>query len=172
MNLQELLLSTLSRANTDYIAHWATEEPVNFEELYQLIFSDNLRLAWRATWVVEKTHLLQPELLTEKLPELMIALPTFKVDGIKRSVLLIILRSSQSTDIPVELINTCFDWMMSSTESFAVQVNSMKVLDKICRQIPDLRQELMTCLSGDLSNKSAGLQAAARIIHQSNRRLL
>ena len=164
MDIQDFLLSSLSRANTDYAAHWATENSENFEELYQLMFFENPKIAWRAAWVMEKVQLLKPELFTEKIPEIITALPTFQHDGSKRCLLLVVLRSPLPNPIPVELINFCFDLMMSKKTSIAIQANAMKVLDKICKQEPDLRNELELFLKDDLSEYSKGFRASARKI--------
>ncbi|MDL2262860.1 hypothetical protein LJC11_05105, partial [Bacteroidales bacterium OttesenSCG-928-I21] len=152
------------RNNTDYAANWALENPENFEELYQLIFSENAKVAWRAAWVLEKSQLKHSEIFTDKITEIISSLPHFKHDGSKRCLLLIIMRSPLPDPIPVDLINICFDWMMSAKESVAVQVNSMKILDKICEQEPDLRHEMNMCLSGDLSDYSKGFQTTAKNI--------
>ena len=168
MQIKDFLLSSLSRTTIDYAAHWATENVENFNELYQLIFSENLKIAWRAAWVIEKVQLLKPELLIEKLPEIITALPFFPHDGSKRSLLLVILRSPLPDPIPVELINMCFDWLMSKQTSVAIQVNCMKVLDKICLQEPDLRCELELFLKDDLSEYSNGFRTSARNILKKN----
>ena len=159
---KDFLLSSLSRVHIDYIAHWATENAANFEELYCLIFDNDQKTAWRAAWAIEKVCKLQSELLTEKIPEIIAALPHFRHDGSKRCLLLVILQSPLPQPIPVVLINICFEWLVSPKESGAVQVNSLKVLDKISKQEPDLKQEIALCLSGDLSDYSVGYRAAAR----------
>ena len=159
---KDFLLSSLSRVHIDYIAHWATENTANFEELYALIFDNDKKTAWRAAWAIEKISEIQPELLTVKIPEIIATLPNFRHDGSKRCLLLVILRLPLPQPIPVELINICFEWLVSPKESIAVQVNSLKVLDKIAKQEPDLKQEIALCLSGDLSDYSVGYQAAAR----------
>jgi len=164
MHIQEFLSSSVSRANIDYAAHWTIENPENFNELYQLIFSKNPNIAWRAAWVAEKAQLLKPELLIEKLPEIITALPYFQHDGSKRILLLIILRSPLPNPIPVELINTCFDWLMSKQTSVGIQVNCMKILANICLQEPDLRHELELFLNNDLSEYSYGFRTSARKI--------
>ncbi|MDR0874324.1 MAG: hypothetical protein LBN27_12820 [Prevotellaceae bacterium] len=158
----DFLLSSLSRRHTDQIALWATESDENFEELYQLIFAKDPKTAWRAAWAVEKVCERQPERLAPKLAEIIAALPHFRHDGSKRSLLLVILRAPLPEPIPVELINLCFEWLVSPRESVAVQVNCLKVLDKIARREPDLQQEIALYLSGDLSEYSVGYRTAAR----------
>jgi hypothetical protein len=162
MDIQEFLETPVSRRYTDSAARWAAETESNFNELYQLIFSDDSKIAWRAAWAVEKVQLIKPELLEGKISEIIAALPHFKADGSKRSLLLVILNAPIPNPIPVELINLCFDWMLSDKESIAVQVNSMKVLEKICGQEPDLKNEMNVSLSRDLSVCSKGFQATAR----------
>lgn len=168
MDIKEFLLSSISRSNADYAAHWAADSEENFNTLYQLIYSDNLKLAWRSAWVLEKTQIIYPELFHEQLLlEIIEALPHFKHDGSKRCLLLIIFRSPLPEPIPVNLINLCFDWMVSPQESIAVQGNSMRLLEKICMQEPDLKNEMIACLSGDLSIYSKGYQSSARKVVKS-----
>jgi hypothetical protein len=160
-DLEVFLLSSLSKNTIEYSVLWALEDKKNFEELYQLVFSENLKLAWRAAWVLEKIHLKQPDLVVNKISELISALPGFKHDGQKRCSLLIILRSPLPDPISVELINICFDWLVSPKESIAIRVNCMKILEKICQAEPDLTNELILCLNDDFSKCSKGFQKAA-----------
>ena len=159
---KDFLLSLLSRRHIDHIAHWATESDANFEEIYRLVFDSDSKTAWRAAWAMEKACELQPALLTPKIPEIIAALPHFRHHGSKRCLLLAMLRAPLPQPVPVALINICFNWLVSPKESIAVQVNSLKMLDKIAQQEPDLRQEIALCLRGDLSDYATGYRTAAR----------
>ena len=69
-----------------------------FEQLYQLIFSNDKRLAWRSCWIIDTASELVPDLLSDKIPEIISGLLTTKNASLKRHFTRILCRYK----IPIE----------------------------------------------------------------------
>jgi len=162
MNLEELLLSNLSRSFVDHVVLSIEEQPSLFDELYPLVFSDNTKVAWRATWVLAHLQDKVPTLLDQKMLELIDFIPQAKHDGIRRSLIYIV-SNAVLEEYPVEFINLCFDWMLSPKQPPAIQVYCMRSLFQICKIYPDFKPELQACLDNvEPNDYSKGFNAARK----------
>jgi hypothetical protein len=161
--IKEILLSGISRSLVDHVAEAAAHEPEVFDELYALIFCDEPKVAWRATWVAEKLFEKHPELLQDKIPELIALLPHTLHDGSRRSLLIIIGRSKAYQHFNVDFINRCFEWMLSPSQAFAVQVHCMRILTDYCQVMPEFTGELIATLENtEPADYSKAFAAAKR----------
>ena len=161
--IKEILLSGISRELVDHVAEAAANEPEVFDELYALIFCDEPKVAWRATWVCEKLFEKHPVLLQGKIPELIALLPHTLHDGSRRSLLIIIEQSKAYEYFDVDFINLCFEWMLSPLQAFAVQVHCMRILTDYCEVIPEFAGELIAYLeNADPVEYSPAFAAAKR----------
>jgi dihydroorotase len=85
--------------------------------------------------------------------------------AVKRNVV----RTLQYVDIPEtlhgEVMNTCFDLLADPSETVAVRVFSMTVLDRLSAQYPEIRQELKVIIEDVLEQGcTAAFRARARIV--------
>lgn len=161
MNFETRILERFPNNAIHEIYNEVIDNPLLLNELFMLIYHENLTVAWRTAWILEKIQLQRPALFLSKTEELIEALPYFKHQGSRRSVLKI-LENTDFSEIPVTLINLCFDWLLSPKETIAVRALCIKILQKVCRQEPDFVPELRLCLSELSAEKSSGMRASIR----------
>ncbi|NLO70490.1 MAG: hypothetical protein GX102_06030 [Porphyromonadaceae bacterium] len=159
-----MLSSAMGRNEVDWLCRDALSDIDNFEFLFDLIFSHDNQIAWRAAWVIEKVSEKSIENFKnthkDRLQELIL---TSSHGGLRRLVLSIIFNLPLRQPISVEFINRCFEQMMLVKEPVSVQVLSMKILEKVCEIEHDLSQELETALlSLDSDLFSKGFVAARK----------
>ena len=88
-----------------------------------------------------------------------------RFSGQQRLALSAVLHLGLPENISVELINTCFERMLSPKSPTAVQALSMKLLFAFCQREPDFKQELKACLSSvDIENYSVGFKTVRKNI--------
>lgn len=146
-NYLEHLCRPLSKRFVDYIVMEIFANPSDFDFVYKLIFDASEKVAWRAAWACQKISEKHPEWFTNK-RFLELALFTISTShgGLQRGCLSILNNIPLPDPIPVDFLNACFEWMISSKSLVAVQVLSMKMVHKICKVEPDFRSELIAYL--------------------------
>lgn len=112
-----------------------------FEEIYNLIFSENPRIAWHAAWVIDHVSEAEPWRLESHVNEIIDLLPNLKSTALKRHFT----RMLNSQEIPDDKAGKLLDVLynlLSPSEAIAVRANSMNLLCKIAQKEPDLQAEL------------------------------
>jgi len=147
MEFAPILKSNLSRKLVDDIALIVSDDNSVFDEIFELIEHSDEKICWRATWACEKIVDLNPELFTvshfEKINSLVL---NTKHDGQRRILLSIILKLQRTYSIPVSVINSCFNWIISDNQPIAVQSLALKLLVAFCQTEPDFKIELLAYL--------------------------
>lgn len=164
MDYREHLRQPLSKRFVDILALEIFANPTDFDVVYQLIFDDNEKVAWRAAWACQKISAKHPEWFNNihfiELAKLTIST---KQGGLQRGCLSVLNNIPLPNSIPVEFINACFDWMVSFKSPIAVQALSMKMLLRICQKEPDFKPELVAYLENiDFENYSAGFKSTRK----------
>lgn len=116
-----------------------------FEQIYLLIFSDDPRLAWHACWIVDKASEQCPNLLNDKITQLIKTLLFTQDRSIKRHLTRILCRSQIPDVLLGDLVSRSFD-LLQPAEAVAVRVNAMQLLFNITQYQPDLKGELASVL--------------------------
>lgn len=129
--------------------------------LWELIVENSYPVSWRAAWVYAKVAYSNPSLVVHHLPLYTKYLNSFTHDGQKREILRVILLFPLENQDMGLLLNTCFSWISTSTESAAVKVHSMEIVYRISEVEPDIKPELKLLIlqqisDGDPSFKSRG----------------
>ncbi len=157
------LSQALSKKVIDSVVESVIDNPDLFDELEGLIYLPDSRTAWRAAWAL--AHMCSKDVsffTPERLEKLSVFLLRTDNEGIQRSLLSIILKSAW-TDFPVEMINRCFEWMLSPQKPPAIQVYSMYILVNLCKKYPEFTEELILSLeNGDDSFYTKGFASAKR----------
>lgn len=147
MDYRTHLHKPLSLRFVDQLVDEIFAHPTDFDSVYQLVFDKDEKVAWRAAWACQKISEKHPEWFSQKhfseLAELAISTAH---GGLQRGCLAVLNNLPLPNPIPVDLLNACFEWMVSSKSAVAVQALSMKILFRICQVEPDFRTELMACL--------------------------
>ena len=127
--LDDLLLTEMSRRNTDLIAGLVVQKPELFIELFSLYADNKEPVSRRAAWVIDTVSEKNPELLAPYLNDLVRLLPLFRHDGLKRHALRMLARSPLPCDTLLgELVNICFEWFSSPNQAAAIRVYCMEIL--------------------------------------------
>jgi len=120
-------------------------DQVLFNQLYGYIYSDDHRLAWRSCWIIDNASADCPELLSDKLPQVIEALVSTRDRSLKRHFTRILTRYTLPKEYLVVLVNKCFDLLLPS-EPAAVRVFAMQILYNISLQLPDIKGELVSVI--------------------------
>lgn len=164
MDYRDQLKNPASLRYIDKLVEDVSANPVDFKSIYSLIFDEDLNVAWRAAWSCEKIsekHISWfDDSHFEQLTELFVST---KHNGLQRGCISILYNLPLPEHIPVELINTCFDRMISPKSPIAVQALSMKMLLRICKKEPDFIPELKAYLENiDAESYSAGFNSTRK----------
>ncbi len=156
MDFIKQLKAETSRRNIDLVVQAVMEHPEEFDNLYQLIYSDISRIPNLAAWALEKCVAQNPAFLTSYIHEVIDFLPQIRYSGLRRSLL----KSLTFCDIPEErlgeLLDICLDWLQDPKIKTAVKIYSMHILLDIARKEPDIRFELIPVIESQLDHNTVG----------------
>ncbi len=144
MNIQQVLEAEHNKPQILRIIAYIGDDTERFDELMNCFFADNYRLCQRASWAVgdigeKKSHLLEPYL--ERLL-LNINQPTHH-DAIIRNTMRVFKALPTIPDDLLGLtVDTSFRYMIDPSVAVAIRMFSMRVLHNVCRQVPELKEEL------------------------------
>ncbi len=124
-----------------------------FDQLFQLIFSDDKRVAWRACWIIDTASEEFPDLLAGKIPEIIEGLISTNNGSLKRHFTRILCRYQIPKEFLGVVVNKSFE-LLAPTEAAAVRVFAMQLLFNISQELPDLKGELI-CVLESLQEEGA-----------------
>jgi len=119
-----------------------------FGQIFQLIFSQDKRLAWRSCWIIDSASEEFPDLLIDKIPKIITGLLTTKYSSLKRHFTRILCRYKIPEEYLGAVVNQSFELLLP-TEPVAVRMFAMQLLFNISQELPDLKGELI-CVLEDL----------------------
>ena len=147
MDYRTHLVRPLSKRFVDHLVVEIFSNPADFEIVYQFIFDKEPNLAWRAAWACQKISEKHPEWFTTKhFTELATLAISTNQGGLQRGCLSILNNLPIPEPIPVDLLNACFEWMVSPKSPISVQALSMKLIYQICLIEPDIKPEFIAYL--------------------------
>ena len=163
MNYKEQLLTEHSCANTDLITKAIGNSETEFKKIIDIIYNEQPPLPQRASWVVASLNNKNPRLVRRYIPLFVETVKQFKVDGIKRNLMLV-LATQPKIYLPqrAKLIDICFEFMCSPTETVAVKVHAMQVIANFAKQHPELVGELKMVIEDQLPKTTVAFAARAR----------
>jgi len=124
-----------------------------FDQLFRLIFSDDKRVAWRSCWIIDTAAEECPDLLADKIPEIIEGLISTKNSSLKRHFTRILCRYQIPQPYLGAVVNKSFELLVPS-EAAAVRVFAMQLLFNISQELPDLKGELI-CVLESLQEEGA-----------------
>lgn len=145
-DLKQLILSFGAGEMELLKRHIGTDKRL-FDQLFSWIFSENHRLAWRCCWIIDTTSEQQPELLIDKISDVISGLSLTTDSSLKRHFTRILCRYQIPEIHQVVVINRCFE-LLAPTEPAAVRVNAMQLLFNLSQQLSDLKGELRSVIEG------------------------
>lgn len=164
MDYHEYLIRPLSLHYVDQLAQQIFMYPADLDIVYQLIFDQDVKVAWRAAWTCQKISNKYPEWFTDiQFQQLSTLAVSISHGGLLRGTLSILNNLPIPGSVSVEFINACFDWMVSPKSPISVQSISMKMLYRISIVEPDFKQELIAILENiDPGDYSAGFNSTRK----------
>ena len=165
MDLRATILKEHSKKNCDKIVNWVGQNQLRFDELFQLFLHDEYRVVQRAAWPMSYLAIAHPPLIKKHFSKLIHYLHQQHIhDAVKRNTL----RLLQEIPIPEkfhgEIMNTCFDYIISPTEKAAIKAFSLTVLHNLSQQYPDIKQELKTIIVDRWDFETAAFHSRAKKI--------
>ncbi len=137
-------------------------DPEIFNEVLNLIFKDEEKIAWRAAWIIDNATEKYPELLIPHIPAIIDHFLHTQNSSLQRIFTRILMRHK----IPDHSIGAVFDRcyeLLSPIHPIAVRANAMQVLYNITEYWPELKPELAMVISGMLEEaEEAGIISKAR----------
>ncbi|WP_294590867.1 hypothetical protein [uncultured Bacteroides sp.] len=139
--------------------------PEYLKDIYQLTSDGKQTVSWRAIWVCEKLSEKHPDWFVPMREEIIQRLLDCKHDGSKRLLMSILYNIPVASPISIELLNYCFDHMLAPQESIGVQALSIRMAYKLCKNEPELLQELRLILENTEADfYSTGVKTTLRNI--------
>jgi hypothetical protein len=157
--LADLLRNEILWRNTDLVANLVSRQPGLFGELFRIFSGNTEPLSRRAAWALDIVSEKNPELIQPYLDEIVDLLPSFRHDGLKRHSLRILSRSPLPSESHLgNLVNLCFNLLLSPGESVSAKVYSMEILYKISQIEPDLKKELADSIEWRMNEETPGFK--------------
>jgi hypothetical protein len=151
MIIQAVLEAEHSKTSTLRILGYIGDDPMRMQELMDCFFSDNLRLCQRAAWAVGYIGARQPLLIEPYLGQMLARLDNPPHEAIVRNTFRTLRDMPEiSESILGQVIEHCFRLISTPTTQLktvsagrvASRVFSLRILEKISRTIPELKEEL------------------------------
>jgi hypothetical protein len=163
MTLRDKILAEHSRANCTKIVRWIGNNQSRFDELAHLFFHDDHIVVQRAGWPMSEVIIAHPSWGQKHLRKL---IRYVKEPGHHEAVKRNIVRMFQIMDIPEkfqgDVMNLCFDYILSPSEKPAVKAFSLTVLHKLSKKYPEIRPELKTIIEERWDLETAAFRSRAK----------
>jgi hypothetical protein len=156
-NIKSFLDRTISRKEIDFLVQELLAEPQGIDELLALLNDDDTRTGWHAAWALQKFFEKYPEFLSGRIEATLTAkaIATGN-ESVRRLTFGVIARADLPDELPVNLVNCCFEWLLSAQTSIAVKAGCMHYLHRVCKREPELLPELRMCVKQLLETTEAG----------------
>ena len=165
MKLREQVLKEHSKANCTAIVDWVGDSQQRFDELFNLFLNDEYRVVQRAAWPLSYAAMAHPKLISRHFSKLLKNLQKPGIhDAVKRNTI----RLLQDMPIPEkfhgQVMDICFNYINSPTETPAVKAFALTVLDNLSKQYPEIKPDLKTIIEDRWHYQTAAFHSRARKI--------
>ena len=171
MNLYEEIAGECSKQNAERVATSIGADPRKFDELMQILFSEEKTAVKSAAWTMSHCADKYPHLIVPYIGDFVPMLKSHKLIAVRRNIA----RVLQFVDIPEahqgELVNVCFDILLNPKDAVAVQAFSMAILYNITCEQPELKDELTTVIEDMLPHGTPGIKSRGKKIVKALRKL-
>jgi 8-oxo-dGTP diphosphatase len=165
--LQSMVNRMMSVQEAEWVATSAIENPALFDKLLEYSFSDDDKLAFRASWTLTKVCDKYPELIYPHMSMIIGTLANIENESVMRSFLRIISLSDMERISGKQhgiLADHCFRLLRSGFSAIAVKAYSMEILYRLVLKYPEMRNELAATISMLQPEGSAGIVSRGRQI--------
>lgn len=167
MELREAILAEHSKAQTTKIIKWVGNSQERFDELFHLFLNDEYRVVQRAAWPLSYCVIEHQQLIFKHFRDIVANL---KLPGISSAVKRNTVRLLQHVEIPEEfhgdVLNICFDFIMSMSEPPAVKAFALTILQKLALQYPEIKDEVKIIIEDRWEVESPAFRSRAKAFLQ------
>ena len=156
----ESLLYDSSRVVMDQNAGLACKNPAMIRDLLDLTYKQKVKYSPRASRVLFFVANTDSRLLDAYINEIIRFLPAIRNSSIKMNLTNLLYRvdlQKHQQHLGL-LVDQCFKWLNSPSETAATKVYSMEILYKIVQFIPELKEELVSTIEDQVIKGSAGIK--------------
>ncbi|HLG38406.1 MAG TPA: hypothetical protein VI461_02020 [Chitinophagaceae bacterium] len=165
MNLRETILARHSKAQTNKIIKWIGSDQKRFDELFQLFLNDEYRVVQRAAWPLSYCVINHPEFIQKHFSKLIKNLRKPNIgDPVKRNTVRLLQHIPIPEKLQGDVMNICFGYISDPQEKVAIKAFSLTILQNLCRQYPEIRQELKTIIEDRWEYETAAFRSRAKKI--------
>jgi len=163
MNFSELMYES-SKFLGHKIANQLLENPQYLEAAFETIEKQIPQISNRTTYVLQIYDNERPEDIIPYYDRILKNIEQLEVEGIKRSFLKIFTRRYNllNEEQDGKLIDLCFKFLNSSSESIASKMYSMEILFYMTQKYPELRNELISTIEFGFSEGSPAYKSRAK----------
>lgn len=165
VSLKEMLSQRTDLAGIRRICSIAENEKGGIGRLYNLVFDEDRTTSFQALWAM--THLKDSVLAEHRYDtgRLADAAMSCTDTSRRRLMLTLLVHLPQQEEPRMDLLDFCLSHMMMRKEPPAIQCMCMKLAFKLCREIPELTEELRNTLEMmEPDTLSAGVWCARRSV--------
>lgn len=166
-DLQKMVNNMMSMKEAEWVAVSAIENPAIFSKLIEYSFSQDKKLAFRASWTLTKVCDKFPDLIYPYMPEIIESLDKIDNESAQRSFLRIISLSELDKVSDKHhgiLAEHCFSALKSGFSAIAIKAYSMEILYNLVLKYPELHNELAATITLLIEDLSGGVKARGRMI--------
>ena len=163
MNLKSKLSERVGMTDIHEIIFLTQGNNKRKQELYDLLFDANDLLAYQAAWTFTHFSLYENEWLYDKQNELVDEALVCRHPGKRRLLLSMLFRQPLNNPPRADFLDFCLEKMISKKELPSVRMLCMKLAYEMCRNIPELMQELRVLL--DIMESDLQ-EASMRAVHK------
>jgi hypothetical protein len=170
--LIERLNFIMGKKDTLALAEVFTSMDDGVSTLFDLCQSDNEMLSFHAAWVLENVLSANPELFGQSISKIIDIIPTITSPSLKRhfcKLLNLALNGCENSELPKEaceqlkrmdlepVIESCFEWLISSSTKPAVKAHCMDILLYLSRRYDWIAIELPYVIEVQLLDATPGI---------------
>jgi hypothetical protein len=159
MDYSEHLLREHSRATINDIAKAIGSDPAEFKKIIDIIYTAKAPLPQRASWLLAVISRSHPGLIKPYVTQFVNSVSAFKTDGIKRNMLSALCTQEIPKRSQGKIVTTCFDFILSPSETVAVKVLSLEILSQLIKDHPGLKNELKAAIEDQLPKTTVAFQS-------------
>ena len=168
MTKQELKKQILRNRSID---HWHSiiegilQSPRLFSNLIDYAYDPDEVLSFRASWIMDKCSEQHPYLLDQtKIAKIIKNAIKHPNPSVTRASLRLLSRESAPRSAQGALVSQCFIWLASNSSAIAVKVHALQILCNEALKEPDLKNELIQVIEGQIPIGSAAFKARASMV--------
>lgn len=165
MNLRKEILKEHTKAQCTKIVHWVGSNQERFDELFNHFISKEPLITQRAAWPLSYCVIAHPALISKHWAKLIKNLEKANLhDAVKRNSIRLIEHCTIPNKFQGVVMDICFKYAASPTESVAVKCFSLSVLHYLSKTYPEILPELKYIIEEQLPRASAGIKSRANKI--------